>query len=265
MSAPPPKLLRDRAHRVAMEAADAVRTAREAGIGAISTKSSATDPVTAIDRTTETLIVERLLDEGPEDAIVGEELAGRTGTSGVCWVIDPIDGTVNFIYGIAAYGVSIGAEVDGELVAAAVVDIVSGDAYRAAAGRGAEGPTGPLSVSKVADPALALVGTGFGYEPTRRRRQAAVLTHVLPAVRDIRRIGSAALDLCAVAAGRLDGFFELGLQPWDMAAGAVLVREAGGVLLELPAHEHDVAMTVAAGPDLIEPLVELLREAGAVQ
>jgi myo-inositol-1(or 4)-monophosphatase len=259
-----PSALRDRAREVALEAAEAVRRGRRAGIGTIGTKSSATDPVTEIDRSTESLIVARLLAAGPEDAVLGEESGGHHGGSGVRWVIDPIDGTVNFVYGLPAYGVSIAAEWAGELVAGVVVDVAADAAYAAARDRGAEGPDGPLAVTTVADPARALVGTGFGYRPERRRAQAEALTEILPAVRDIRRFGSAALDLCAVAAGRLDGFYELGLEPWDHAAGEVLVREAGGRVRQLPVDGEDVTMTVAAGPGLIDPLTDLLREAGAV-
>ena len=265
MTVPPATALRDLAHEVALSAADAVRIARADGIGPVATKSSATDPVTEIDRSTEALIVDRLLTARPDDAILGEESAERPGSSGVRWVVDPIDGTVNFVYGIAAYGVSIGAEVGGDLVAGAVVDVVSGAAHRAAHAAGAEGPAGPLAVTTVTDPAVALIGTGFGYQPARRRRQATVLAQVLPAVRDIRRIGSAALDLCSVAAGHLDGFYEVGLEPWDKAAGSVIVREAGGVVIDLATVDDDATTTVAAGPGLIGPLVDLLVAAGAVQ
>jgi myo-inositol-1(or 4)-monophosphatase len=263
-SVPDPSTLRDRARRVAVEAAAAVREGRRAGIGSIATKSSGTDPVTEIDRSTESLIVDRLLAEGPDDAVLGEESGSRDGGSGVRWVIDPIDGTVNFVYGIPAYGVSIGAELSGELVAGVVVDVARGSVCAAARDQGSQGPDGPLTVTTIDDPSQALIGTGFGYRPERRRAQAEVLTRILPAVRDIRRIGSAALDLCAVAAGRLDGFYELGLEPWDLAAGAVLVREAGGTVHELPIEADGATMTVAAGPGLISPLIDLLRDAGAV-
>ena len=263
-SPPDPAALRDRARRVGVEAAEAVRQGRRDGIGAVMTKSSATDPVTEIDRSTESLIVKRLLAEGPDDAVLGEESGARPGRSGVRWVIDPIDGTVNFVYGIPAYGVSIGAELSGELVAGVVVDVAGDSVYAAARGRGAEGPSGPLAATTVDDPSQALIGTGFSYRPERRRAQADVLTRILPAVRDIRRIGSAALDLCAVAAGRLDGFYELGLEPWDLAAGAVLVREAGGTIHGLPVEGEELTMTVAAGPGLIDPLMDLLRAADAV-
>jgi myo-inositol-1(or 4)-monophosphatase len=247
-----------------MEAAAAVRRGRRAGIGDIDTKSSATDPVTEIDRSTESLIVERLLADGPDDAVLGEESGGRPGRSGVRWLIDPIDGTVNFVYGIPAYAVSIGAESAGDLVAGVVVDVATGAIYAAARGRGADGPDGPLAVTTVDDPAGALIGTGFAYRPEWRRAQATALIDLLPAVRDIRRFGSAALDLCAVAAGRLDGYYEVGLEPWDRAAGTVLVAEAGGTVRELPVPGHDAMVTVAAGPGLIDPLVALLRTAGAV-
>ena len=263
-SAPEPARLRDLARAVAVEAAATARRQRRQGLGSVATKSSTTDPVTDIDRSTEALIVDRLLAHGPDDAVIGEESGTRPGSSSIRWVIDPIDGTVNFLYDIPAYGVSIGAEWKGELVAGAVVDVARDRALAAARGEGAHGPDGPLAVTTVEDPAQALIGTGFGYRPERRRAQAEALLTVLPAVRDIRRIGAAALDLGAVAEGRLDGFYELGLEPWDLAAGAVLVREAGGAVRELPVPSQGATMTVAAGPGLIDPLVELLRKAGAL-
>jgi myo-inositol-1(or 4)-monophosphatase len=262
MTAPSPDQLRDQARDLAEEAATAVRAGRRAGIGPVQAKSSATDPVTAIDRSTERLIVESLRRHRPEDAILGEESGGRQGQSGVRWVIDPIDGTVNFVYGIAAYAVSIGVEMHGRLVAGAVVDIVADHTYAAAVGDGATGPDGSLQVTDTADLAHALIGTGFSYDAEHRRRQAETLVEVLPRIRDIRRMGSAALDLCAVAAGRLDGFYETGLQPWDLAAGAVLVREAGGVVHELPIAGQQTVMTIAAGPAVANGLIHELRRAG---
>jgi myo-inositol-1(or 4)-monophosphatase len=263
MTAPTPAELRDRARDLAEEAATAVRAGRRAGIGPVQAKSTATDPVTAVDRATEQLIVDRLRRDRPGDAILGEESGERQGQTGVRWVIDPIDGTVNFVYGIAAYAVSIGAELDGRLVAGAVVDIVAEHTYAAAVGDGATGPDGSLQVTDTPDLAHALIGTGFAYDAEHRRRQAETLVEILPRIRDIRRMGSAALDLCAVAAGRLDGFYETGLQPWDLAAGAVLVREAGGVVHELPIAGRETVMTIAAGPAVAEGLIDELRLAGA--
>lgn len=261
---PEPTALRARAEWAAADAAELVRTRRRRGVGPVATKSSATDPVTEIDRAAEALIVDRLLADGPEDAVLGEEAGARPGGSGVRWIVDPIDGTVNFLYGIPAYAVSIAAEVADEVVAGVIVDVEAEVTCRMAVGHGAEGPGGPLAVTTVSDPSQALIGTGFGYRPERRRDQARVLTHLLPSVRDIRRIGSAALDLCSVAAGRLDGFYEVGLAPWDVAAGGALVTAAGGEVRTFPAADDgETTLTVAAGPGLIDPLVDLLGRAGA--
>jgi myo-inositol-1(or 4)-monophosphatase len=205
------------------------------------TKSSATDAVTAIDRASEEFIRTRILAERPDDTIIGEEGDDRLGTSSVTWLVDPIDGTVNFIYGIPAYAVSIAASVDGEVVAGFVINVVSGESWGASAGGGARHSTGydrpdvQLSprVTHGGSLAHALVATGFNYVPDVRARQASALARMLPQIRDIRRFGSAALDLCALASGRVDAYVEQGLQPWDLAAGVLIVREAGIVVAGL--------------------------------
>ena len=206
-------------------------------------KSTPTDPVTVVDTETERLLRDRLAQLRPGDPILGEEGGGpadpaATPADAVTWVLDPIDGTVNFVYGIPAYAVSVGAQVNGVSVAGAVADVVGGRVYSAATGLGAhvidEQGTHPLRCATVDDLSMALLGTGFGYSRRRRATQAALLARMLPVVRDVRRIGSAALDLCMVAAGRLDAFYEHGLQVWDRAAGALIAAEAGARVL-LPA------------------------------
>ncbi len=227
---------------------------------AVSTKSSGTDLVTELDRAAEALIVGRLLEARPDDAVLGEEGGERPGTSGVRWVIDPLDGTTNYVYGYPAVAVSIAAEVDEQAVAGVVVDVHHGTCYTAARGHGAHADGRPLRASSADDLAVALVGTGFAYAAEVRRRQAEALPHVLPAVRDLRRSGSAALDLCAVAAGHLDGFWERGLAPWDHAAGGLVAAEAGARVGRLGTGEP--ATILAAGPHLHDALADLLLAAG---
>lgn len=272
--------LRAVAEELAGEAAAFVRRRRAEIFGddqgvasdSVQTKSTPTDPVTVVDTETELLLRDRLAALRPGDAILGEEGGGpASGNDGtVCWVIDPIDGTVNFVYGIPAYGISVAAQIDGVSVAGAVADVVSGDVYSAAAGHGAQvrsgGRSRALRCGPVSDLSLALVGTGFGYSPQRRAGQAALLAHVLPQVRDIRRIGSAALDLCLVAAGRLDAHYEHGLNVWDWAAGALVAGEAGAQLV-LPAADESGdsgVLMLAAAPGIADELIEVLNRAGGL-
>lgn len=245
------------ARQVAAEAAAFVATSRPTGrVGVAATKTSATDPVTEIDTATERLIRDRILAERPGDGFIGEEGGTQDGSSGVVWVIDPIDGTVNFIYGIPAYAVSIGVQVDGEVVAGVVLNAATGEEFGAEVGRGSwlrrSAGADPEALQVVDDGVLqhALVGTGFGYQAQRRVAQARAVTALMPQVRDVRRIGSAALDLCNVAAGRTDCYVEQGLHPWDRAAGVLVVREAGGVATGLDGDEPDERLVVAAGPTL---------------
>ena len=233
----------------------------------VTTKTSATDMVTATDRAAESLIAERLLGARPDDGFEGEEGEPVTGGSGVTWVVDPIDGTTNFAYGYPAFCTSIAAEVGGVAVIGVVHDPVRGQTYAASKGGGATLNRTPIAVRASGPPlAHALVGTGFGYAPERRAAQGAVLASVVATVRDIRRAGSAALDLCTVACGRLDAYYERGLQHWDHAAGALIAAEAGAWVGTLEGGPIDVERTVvAARPDLVEPLLALLRAAGADQ
>ncbi len=229
----------------------------------VGTKTTVTDMVTEMDRASEALIEAELLGARPDDGILGEEGAQRQGTSGVRWVVDPLDGTTNYLYGFPGFNVSIGAEVHGAVVVGAVYDVERGELFSAARGAGATCDGIPIGASDATDLGRALVGTGFAYEPAERERQARELVHVLPRVRDIRRQGAAALDLCSVACGRLDAYFERGLAPWDLAAGGLIAREAGAVVTDFagaPARAGEVA---AAGARIAGALRSLLSDAAA--
>ena len=191
------------------------------------TKSSAVDVVTESDRSAERLIRKALLDARPDDAVVGEEGDDEPGSSGVRWIVDPIDGTVNFLYGIPQYAVSIAAELDGEVVAGVVLNVATGHEYTATLGGPAQRDGVPIRVRAVVPLSERLIGTGFSYEAHQREIQAAALLHLLPRIRDIRRFGSCALDLCGVAQGSLDGYLEEGVNLWDHAAGGLVARAAG--------------------------------------
>ncbi|HET7489071.1 MAG TPA: inositol monophosphatase family protein [Acidimicrobiales bacterium] len=221
----------------------------------VDTKTSLTDMVTDLDRDSEALVRRILLEARPGDAVLGEEggLVGA-GISGVRWVVDPLDGTTNYLYRFPAWAVSVAAEVDGEVVAGVVHDALHGETFSAARGEGAWCNGRVLSVSGAPSLAVALVGTGFSYDAGRRARQGEVVARVLPLVRDIRRGGAAALDLCWVALGRLDAYYERGLQPWDWAAGMLVAAEAGARVAVL-----DDGTAVVAAPHLHEALVEVLR------
>ncbi|MEM8926012.1 MAG: inositol monophosphatase family protein [Actinomycetota bacterium] len=227
------------------------------------TKSSATDLVTAADKAAEVAIVDGIDAVRPDDAIEGEEGTSRPGTTGVTWHVDPIDGTTNYVYNVPAFSVSIAAAIGDEVVAGAVFDPSLGRMYRAALGRGATVDGLPLRCTDKAELATALVATGFGYGADRRRRQAEALVELLPRIRDIRRFGSAALDLCAVAEGRVDAYYERGLNRWDLAAGALVAAEAGARVGNLDGGGADETFTLAAPPALFEPLAEVLRTAKA--
>jgi myo-inositol-1(or 4)-monophosphatase len=277
-----PAQLRAVAETVAIQAAEFVRRRRAEVFGAaagsdgsdaVRSKSTPTDPVTVVDTETERLLRDRLAELRPGDPILGEEGGGpanpsATPADAVTWVLDPIDGTVNFVYGIPAYAVSVGAQIDGVSVAGAVADVVGGRVYSAAIGLGAhvidEHGSSPLRCATVDDLSMALLGTGFGYSRQRRATQAALLARILPVVRDVRRIGSAALDLCMVAAGRMDAFYEHGLQVWDRAAGALIAAEAGARVL-LPAPDvNGAGLVVAAAPGVADELLAVLERWGGL-
>lgn len=259
------------ARSIAVEAAHLARQRRQDRVEIAASKSSPEDVVTAADREVEQLVRRRLADARPDDGFLGEESGGGGGTSGLTWVVDPIDGTVNYLYGIPSYAVSI-AVVEGEAdpatwtaLAGAVVNGASGETYTASRGGGAARDGVALRVAPPASLSLALVGTGFGYDAARRRRQGAVVQELLGSVRDIRRIGSAALDLCAVASGQLNAYYEKGLNPWDLAAGALIAEEAGARVAGLSGRPATSELLIAAPEPLFGELEELLASLHADQ
>ncbi len=193
----------------------------------VETKSSPTDVVTAMDTAAERQVIETLRRSRPADAILAEEGGDAPGGTGVRWVIDPLDGTVNYLYGLPEWGVSIAAEISGEVVVGVVHIAPRGEVFTAVRGEGAWRDAEPIACGPAAPLERALVATGFGYAPARRAHQAEVLRGVLPAVRDIRRGGSCSVDLCSVACGRVDAYYERGLSWWDFAAGALIATESG--------------------------------------
>lgn len=248
---------------IASEAAELV-TERRPSIAAVETtsldtKSSATDIVTEVDRAAEALIVERILASRPDDSIIGEEGTGVVGASGVEWVIDPIDGTTSFVYGYPGFCISVAIRFNNETIVGVVADPVHDCVYAGARGQGATCNGAPISVTDASTLGAALVATGFSYDPARRRRQAEVLMGLLPEIRDIRRSGSAALDLCFVACGKVDAYYEVGLNLWDLAAGLLIAEEAGArSIAEFP--EGHPPFTVAAAPGISEALFRSLDD-----
>lgn len=256
--------LRELAERFARSAGDMVRQGRPDRVSVAATKSSDVDPVTAMDLASEAHLRALIAEHRPGDGILGEESGLEPGSTGITWVLDPIDGTVNYLYGVPAYAISVGVvtgEPDPALwtpVAGAVHSVPESVTYSAGRGQGATRDGVPLRVNEPRELATSLVGTGFGYTVARRRVQARVLAELLPRVRDIRRIGSAALDLCRVAEGTLDAHFERGLNPWDLAAGQLMVTEAGGVVTGLRGAPAGVEMSVAGPAATVTVLAELL-------
>ncbi len=252
---------------VALEAAQKAGRILEEGapgrgstVSGVETKISSTDMVSDVDRESEAAVAAVLGGARPDDAVLGEEGTSRPGTSGVTWVVDPLDGTTNFLFGIPQWSVSIAAEIDGRPVAGVVVDPPRHEVWAAIAGHGAFLNGRRCRVRDDRSTLdTALVATGFGYRAERRRWQAQVAAAVIPAVRDIRRLGSAALDLCWTGAGRFDAYFEWGLNPWDLSAGALVAAEAGAVVQVL-----GYRLVVAAPPHLWDPLRGLLESAGAM-
>jgi myo-inositol-1(or 4)-monophosphatase len=274
-----PAELLDIARSAALAAADLIRTKRAVGVDIAGLKSSPVDVVTEADKASEELIRALLAEARPGDGFFGEESgAGDASATGITWVVDPIDGTVNYLYDIPAYAVSIAA-VEGGIdpaswtaLAGVVVNPVTGEVFSATRGGGAflarigdaaDAAPQRLAVGGGTGLATALLGTGFGYTAERRAEQAAVVARLLPLVRDIRRIGSASLDLCNVAAGRLDAYYERGLHEWDHAAGALIAAEAGARVAGFDGAAVSEAMTIAAAPALFAELEPLLIELGA--
>ena len=251
-----------RAHAAAAAAARFLVEERPAEL-AVDSKSTATDAVTEMDRGSEELLVGLLCAAGHDDGVLGEEGGERLGTSGVRWIVDPLDGTVNYLYGIPEWSVCVAAEVHGTAVAGVVHAPMLGLVWSATIDGGAQAARLPwpdgetLPAPQVGSEdrlSHAMIGTGFGYDPQRRRGQARALVEILPLVRDIRRAGCASVDLCRVADGTYDGYFELGLNPWDHAAAGLVVSEAGGIVGGLPGEPIGARMAVAANPDLFRPL-----------
>ncbi|WP_084957746.1 inositol monophosphatase family protein [Thermoactinospora rubra] len=247
------------AEEIAREAGEMLLAKRPARPDVVATKSSPTDVVTALDEEAERLIRSRI----PEGhAVLGEE-GGGTGSGAVRWIVDPIDGTVNFLYGLPEWAVSIAVEVDGRIVAGVVNVVPRGEVFTATLGGGAwlagEGaPRERLRCNTGVPLERALVATGFGYAAGRRAVQAEVVAHVLPRVRDIRRGGSCAVDLCSVASGRVDAYYERGTNPWDYGAGGLIAAEAGARFGGLHGRAAGPSMVLCAAPGLFEELHNLL-------
>jgi myo-inositol-1(or 4)-monophosphatase len=275
VSGPDVAELREVAVTVALAAGQLISAGRPDRVEVAATKSSPTDVVTAMDTASEQLLRTELARLRPEDAFLGEEGGFEAGSSGLTWVVDPIDGTVNYLYGLRSYAVSVAVVRDEEsperpdpatwtVLAGAVVDPSQGETWTAALGDGAtltdargtralHAPTGP-------ELGQALVATGFGYDATRRAEQAAVVGRLLPRVRDLRRIGTASLDLCSLAAGRVDAYYERGLKPWDFAAGLLVAAEAGAVVTDFDGNAAGTHGLLAAGPALHGRLLAALRD-----
>ena len=226
----------------------------------VRSKASPTDLVSDADRQSEKILLDVIAKERPEDGVVSEESDARVSRSGVTWVIDPLDGTVNFLFGIPVWAVSIAIEDRNGTVVGVVHDPTREETFTAVRGAGARLNGDVIRVSERSDLASALVGTGFSYSKELRRAQGEVVRRVLPAVRDIRRAGSAALDLAYVSCGRLDCFYEADMKIWDNSAGSLLVREAGGVVSVLRAPVADQEGVLAAGPSLHDELRDLIDD-----
>ncbi|MFE4667332.1 inositol monophosphatase family protein [Streptomyces sp. NPDC056716] len=256
------------AQRAATRAGALLRDGRPADLAVAATKSSPIDVVTEMDIAAEKLITDVISEARPDDGFLGEEGASAEGSSGIRWVIDPLDGTVNYLYGLPTWSVSIAAEQDGERVVGVVAVPMRGESFHAVRGTGAwatgawDGerrlacrPAPPLEQS--------LVSTGFNYVAEVRAHQAQVAARLIPLLRDIRRGGSAAVDLCDLAAGRLDGYYERGLNAWDVAAGDLIAREAGALTGGRPGERPSRDLTVAGTPGVFEALQGLLEDFGA--
>ncbi len=250
--------LRDLAVAMAVRAGELAASMRDSIEASTTTKSSSVDLVTAADKAAEALIIEGLLASRPSDGILGEEGGERPSQSGVRWIIDPIDGTTNFVYDAPDYGVSIAAEFKGEIVAGVVYQPATRTLFEAVLDGGARRNGVDLAVNPANELATSLIATGFGYLADRRKDQAQVLLAVLPRVRDIRRLGSAALDLCFLAEGRIDAYYERGLNAWDLSAGVLIAAEAGATVGNLRGGKPDTGFVLAAPPDLFNPLRDLL-------
>lgn len=257
------------AREVAIEAGELVVAARRAGVEVADRKSSPVDIVTQVDRDSEALIRERLAAARPLDGFFGEEGGRGSSTSGLTWVVDPIDGTVNYLYGIPHYAISI-AVVEGEAdpqswtaLAGVVLNPVTGELFHARRYGGAFLGTSPIAIAEPVPLAESLIATGFAYARATRAEQGELIARLLPVVRDIRRMGTASLDLCAVAAGRVNAYFERTLSPWDHAAGGLIAAEAGAVVRGRGERRPDHEFILAAHPRMVDELESIVGPLGA--
>lgn len=241
------------AERAARAAGEVLMTYYGRAPEGLASKTSATDPVSDADREAERVIRELLTTERPDDGLVGEEGSRVDGNQDRRWIVDPLDGTVNFLYGLRAWGVSIALEDSEGLAVGVVFNPVSGECFAAERDKGSTMSGRPIRVTDCRSLDRAMVATGFSYESEHRAEQAKLLVQLLPRIRDLRRAGAAALDLAYVATGRVDAYYERGLKRWDEAAGLLLVREAGGVTAVLEGEPHGVV--AAATPELLEELM----------
>ena len=256
-AAPDPVALRDLAVAAAREAGALLLHHAERGLRGLDTKSTVTDMVSDADREAETLLVQILLAARPDDAVLGEEGAGHVGTTGLRWVLDPLDGTTNFVFVYPHWAVSVAVEDESGVIAGAIYDPSRREMFAAARGHGATIDGTPLHVRGTTDLCQALIATGFNYDSERRSVQAAQVASVIGSIRDVRRGGAAAIDLAWVACGRLDGYWESGLNPWDWAAGSLLVTEAGGTW-QCEVGPLGVDQAIAACPGVFPALAALL-------
>jgi len=260
---PSPAALLDLALSAARQAGELLLSGLRTGPAVVESKTTRTDLVSDLDRASEKLILQVLSADRPDDSVLAEEGSDRTGPSRVRWVIDPLDGTVNYVYGIPVFAVSIAAEIDGTVVAGVVHDPSREETFTGLLGSGSWLNGRPLAVNSPTELSMSLVGTGFAYEASVRRVQGSAMSEILGRVRDVRRAGSAALDLCAVAGGRLDAYFERGTHHWDRAAGALIAREAGAVVGDLYGPEPTDQLVLAAAPSVADAFRRLLADVGA--
>jgi myo-inositol-1(or 4)-monophosphatase len=225
----------------------------------VSSKSSPTDVVTIMDKNSEQLLQNFLLGARPDDGILGEEGASIAGSSGVIWVVDPLDGTVNYLYDLPGWAVSVAAQFEGVTISGCVHAPSIGRTWSAARGHGAWLNGEAITCNNPVEFERSLIATGFSYSADMRLLQGEIVHRLLPQVRDIRRNGAAAVDLCHVASGSVDGYFERSLNPWDIAAGELIVREAGGVVSNLTGGDASYEMTIAGGAAIHARLLDFLR------
>lgn len=252
--------LRTIAEQLARSAGDMALKGRKRGDVTATTKSSPTDMVTQYDKASEEMVTNSLRERRPSDGIVGEEGASREGSSGITWHIDPIDGTSNFYFDIPMWAVSIGAVDELGPVAGAVYAPALGDMFTASRGNGATLNGSPISVRDNSFLSDALVGTGYSYHSDKRGTHARRVAQMIPHIRDIRRLGAAAIDLCFVACGRYDAYFEENLQSWDLIAGQIIATEAGAIVTDFAGNEVTPAQVLATQPGIQAALIQLITE-----